>query len=292
MSRHILAFSYFGGKYSHLRWLLPLLPETLSYCEPFGGSASVLINRKPSELETYNDLDSNVTTFFRVLRDMPHSLVRSLALTPFSRQEYREAIACDDDGSVVSDLEKARRFYIRVQQGFSGIPGRRCESSWRANPRHRVSFLSGHSHLARAVTFQNAIARLQDIAERLITVSIENRGYKQVIQTYDQPYTLFYCDPPYPGRTDNRNYLHKFTHSDTFELVEMLNQIQGLAAVSGYRDETVDEIFKGWNRYEHAPRRITATPSRPFRTECLWTNYKFRFPRVPLSPRFRLFPRE
>jgi hypothetical protein len=65
-----------------------------------------------------------------------------------------------------------------------------------------------------------------------------------------------------------------------------------LAAVSGYRDETVDEIFKGWNRYEHAPRRITVNPSRPFRTECLWTNYKFRFPRVPLSPRFRLFPRE
>jgi site-specific DNA-adenine methylase len=53
----LIAFGWYGGKYSHLDWLLPLLPQTKHYCEPFGGSAAVLINREPSLIETYNDME-------------------------------------------------------------------------------------------------------------------------------------------------------------------------------------------------------------------------------------------
>ena len=66
--RHHIAFGWYGGKYNHLNWLLPLLPAAHHYCEPFGGSAAVLLNREPSPVETYNDLDGEVTNFFRVLR--------------------------------------------------------------------------------------------------------------------------------------------------------------------------------------------------------------------------------
>lgn len=59
MSR-LIAFGWYGGKYSHLDWLLPLLPKTTHFCEPFGGSASVLINREPSPVETYNALDDEL----------------------------------------------------------------------------------------------------------------------------------------------------------------------------------------------------------------------------------------
>src|SRR5690348_13303571 len=30
-----IAFGWYGGKYSHLDWLLPLLPQANHYCEPF-----------------------------------------------------------------------------------------------------------------------------------------------------------------------------------------------------------------------------------------------------------------
>ena len=33
MGKHI-AFGWYGGKYSHLDWILPLLPYTKHYCEP------------------------------------------------------------------------------------------------------------------------------------------------------------------------------------------------------------------------------------------------------------------
>src|SRR3982751_3622861 len=87
-----IAFGWYGGKYSHLDWLLPLLPKATHFCEPFGGSAAVLINRDPSSLETYNDLDEEVVTFFEVLREQPDELIRAIASTPFSRAEFRHAI--------------------------------------------------------------------------------------------------------------------------------------------------------------------------------------------------------
>jgi len=83
--RKLIAFGWYGGKYSHLDWLLPLLPACHHYVEPFAGSAAVLLNREPSPVETYNDIDGEVTNFFRVLRDRKEKLVEQIGLTPFSR---------------------------------------------------------------------------------------------------------------------------------------------------------------------------------------------------------------
>jgi DNA adenine methylase len=79
----LIAFGWYGGKYSHLNWLLPLLPKTTHYCEPFGGSAAVLINRKPAPVETYNDIDGELVNFFQVLRDQKNELIRTIAFTHF-----------------------------------------------------------------------------------------------------------------------------------------------------------------------------------------------------------------
>ena len=87
----LIAFGWYGGKYSHLDWLLPLLPKATHYCEPFGGSGAVLLNRTPSPVETYNDLDGEVVNFFRILRDQQEDLIKAIGLTPFSKEEFRIA---------------------------------------------------------------------------------------------------------------------------------------------------------------------------------------------------------
>src|SRR5437762_6850111 len=104
----LIAFGWYGGKYSHLNWLLPLLPKTIHYCEPFGGSAAVLINREPSPVETYNDIHGEVVNFFRVLRKHGDELTKAIGLTPFSRAEFEAAIATPAEHT--SELERARRF--------------------------------------------------------------------------------------------------------------------------------------------------------------------------------------
>jgi D12 class N6 adenine-specific DNA methyltransferase len=105
--RKLIAFGWYGGKFSHLEWLLPLLPKCHHYCEPFAGSAAVLLNREPSPIETYNDLDGEVCNFFRVLREQREKLAEAIALTPFSREEF--SIACD--------LEAIRKPRIRRLAG-------------------------------------------------------------------------------------------------------------------------------------------------------------------------------
>src|SRR6266581_6978596 len=111
--RKLIAFGWYGGKYSHLDWLLPLLPACHHYVEPFAGSAAVLLNREPSPVETYNDIDGEVVNFFRVLRDQREVLIEAIGLTPFSREEFELAISQPTQD--LTDLERARRFFVRAR---------------------------------------------------------------------------------------------------------------------------------------------------------------------------------
>ncbi len=117
--RKLIAFGWYGGKYSHLPWLLPLLPAPHQYCEPFGGSAAVLLNRDPSPVEIYNDLDGEVVNFFRVLRDNREALLEQIGLTPFSREEFYLAVT--PPLGPVDPLERARRFFVRARQARTGL---------------------------------------------------------------------------------------------------------------------------------------------------------------------------
>lgn len=117
-TKKLIAFGWYGGKFSHLDWLLPLLPNCNHYCEPFSGSGAVLLNRKPSPVETYNDLDGEVVNFFKVLREQKERLIEAIGLTPFSREEF--ALACELDPNIDA-FERARRFYVRARQVRTGL---------------------------------------------------------------------------------------------------------------------------------------------------------------------------
>jgi DNA adenine methylase len=125
--KKLIPFGWYGGKFSHLDWLLPLLPHCHHYCEPFAGSGAVLLNRFPSPVETYNDLDGEVCNFFRILRDQKSELVEAIGLTPFSREEFAVACVLDPD---VSALERARRFYIRARQVRTGLAQMATMGRW------------------------------------------------------------------------------------------------------------------------------------------------------------------
>jgi DNA adenine methylase len=73
----------------------------------------------PSLVETYNDIDGEVVNFFRVLRDQQEELIKAIGLTPFSREEFR--IAAEESLDGISDLERARRFFVRARQVRTGL---------------------------------------------------------------------------------------------------------------------------------------------------------------------------
>ena len=72
------ALKYYGGKWALAPWIISHFPPHINYLEPCGGAASVLLQKPPSKLETYNDIDNHVVNFFQVLRDSPRKLIRKI----------------------------------------------------------------------------------------------------------------------------------------------------------------------------------------------------------------------
>src|SRR5438552_6607042 len=90
--RKLIAFGWYGGKFSHLDWILPLLPPCHHYCEPFAGSAAVLLNRPPSPVETYNDLDGERSEEHTSELQSPDHLVCRLLLEKKKKKNIRTKI--------------------------------------------------------------------------------------------------------------------------------------------------------------------------------------------------------
>jgi DNA adenine methylase len=266
MAKNKIAFGWYGGKYNHLNWLLPLLPQATHYCEPFGGSAAVLINREPAPVETYNDLDGEVVNFFRVLRQQKDTLIEAIGLTPFSREEFEQAIENHDEN--LSDLERARQFFVRARQVRTGLAQTASSGRW-AN-----CLLTSRAGMAGAVSrWLGSVEGLPEIAARLLRVQIENAPAIEVIRRYDSEETLFYCDPPYPHETrgDSKAYRYEMTDDDHRALAKVLRSVKGKVALSSYHSELMDELYDGWTCIE-APAKM-AHSIKEMRTEVLWVNY-------------------
>ena len=274
--RKKIAFGWYGGKFSHLDWLLPLLPDCPYYCEPFAGSAAVLLNRAPASVETYNDIDGEVANFFRVLRDNADELVRAIALTPFSREEYFTAIYGETEN--ISALEQARRFYVRARQTRTGLAQTASLGRW-ANCKN-----TSRSGMSGVVSrWLGGVDTLDVIAERLLRVQIENRPAVDVITLYDSAETLFYCDPPYLHETrgDSNAYAYEMDEAQHREFAEVINHCKGFAAVSGYDHPIMDELFgkRKWIKSFEQAKPIHST--KDLRQEVLWTNYNPKTMRKP-----------
>lgn len=255
------ALRYYGGKWRIAPWVISYFPAHQCYVEPYGGGASVLLRKQRSPLEIYNDLNGDVVSFFKVLRERPEELVRLIRLTPWARSEYEQCRAvCNDP------LEAARRFYVSCWMGFGG--GRRC-GSWRYQVR------AGTMWKASALSFCE-VGHLYEIAERVRGVQIEQRPALDVIRQCDSISTLFYLDPPYliGVRSDRRAvYAMEMDHEDHCELAAVVRELEGMVLISGYPSELYAELYEayGWKRVERRARTNAGPKGRSVvRTEALW----------------------
>lgn len=254
---------YFGSKQSIAPWIVSLLPEHEHYVEPFCGGLSVLLAKRPSQMETVNDLDGQLMTFWRVLRDRPDEMVRACALTPHSRAEQIAAYRPLDGDD---ELEVARRVWVRLTQGRSGMLRR---TGWRHHVHPAGSATSMPGYLEAYVD------RTAAAAERLHAVSLECLPALDLIAKYgSHPSVLLYVDPPYLGSTRGwgRQYQHEMKADDEHrQLAAALADCHAAVVLSGYHSPLYDELFDGWHRYEQASMSGNAKTDKA-RTEVLWAN--------------------
>lgn len=251
---------WFGGKGRMVDKLLKLLPAHRTYVEVFGGGASLLFAKNPSPVEVYNDIDSELVNFFRVLRDPQkfQDFYRLVALTPYSREEFEH---CRQSyRQCENDVERAYRWFVAVRMSFSGSGGG-SGHGWGFN----VTTSSGGC-TKRCFDWLRTIKGLLQVHERIMRVQIEHDDFRKIIDRYDTPNTLFYLDPPYiPEIRRSGGYEHEMSVEDHKDLVNILLGIKGMALLSGYRHSLYGPLEQaGWERRDyktscHAAGRTRST---------------------------------
>ena len=264
---------YHGSKWRLAPWIISQFPAHRTYCEPYAGGAGVLLRKMPSEVEIYNDLDGRVVNFFRVARDHPAELMVQLLLTPYARAE---ALACREPSA--DNIEDARRSCTASWQLFGGGQGQ-----W------HTGFRVQRANSANCTTtiWQRLPHQLPAVAARLRRVHIENLEALECIRRYDSPSTLFYLDPPYLPELRSKwrktAYRHEATPADHAQLATVLQQIAGMAIVSGYPSRLYADLYAGWT----CVTTTTRTDRGVSVTESLWIS-----PNAAQITQASLFPSE
>lgn len=261
---------YPGGKQRIAEWIINQFPEHHAYVEPFFGSGAVLFNKRPSNIETINDLDDRVINLFECIMQDAEKLTRMIELTPYSRKIYDLSyeIQCTDK------FDKAVQFLVRSWQGH-GFRTNDHKVGWKNDVQGRES--------AYAVRNWNRVPQyILDSVDRLKSVQIECRPAVELIQRHNFKNVLIYADPPYLYETrTGKQYRHEMSDEDHVELLNVLMNHKGPVALSGYDSKLYNDTLKGWRKemiISNAEYYNGAS-----KVECLWMNYE------PVDIQFKLF---
>ncbi len=254
-----------GGKHYLAQRILSYLPPHRIYLEPFGGGASVLLNKSPVDVEAYNDLDQRISRLFRVLRSQGAEFVSRLQLMPYSQVEFEAAELYPADAT---DLDMAVCDFVRWRQSFGGQG-----QSWSCTTTRARGGMAGDVN-----AWWTAIDGLPQVIGRLKRVEILCQPAVEAIRRFDQPEGLIYCDPPYVHVTrakGSRNvYRHEMTDADHIDLAHILRGCKSKVIVSGYPSNLYATLYKGWRVEEFDIANHAAGGTKKVRErECLWTNF-------------------
>jgi len=222
-----------GGKARVAKLIAAALPKHHTYVEPFGGGASVLLAKAPSEIEVYNDLDGELVNFFRVLKNDPEGFLKTFEWSLVARSEYDRLASLDP--ADLSPLERAHRFYYLVMAGWGAESGR---FRFQVSKRDRGG---GNRLIGALATLEE---RIRPVHVRLQRVIIENRPWQKILKQYDDPNTVFYLDPPYPGHqvSYGRNMAGLESHR---ELWLTLGSLRGRWLLTTYDDPELRSEMRG-----------------------------------------------
>jgi len=236
-------FGYPGGKSRSVRHILPLLPYRNIYVEPFGGSGAVILARRPSPVEVFNDRYAGVVAFYRVIRDPVKlkSLCERLELTVHAREEW--LYAKQTWKNCADDVERAALWYYMTYYSFACLGrhfGRATTSS----------ALAGKIH--------NKLKYFHTIHNRFRTIQVENQDWRRCIHDYDNEEAVFYLDPPYLAVHEGA-YSHTMTHDDHRELLVTIFNMKAFVAISGYSNPLYEN--QPWDSRHEWESHVSLTPA-------------------------------
>lgn len=254
--------NYPGSKWNIAPSIVSRIPEHHSYVEPFFGSGAVLFNKPVSDIETVNDLDSDVTNLFMCIQRDSERLARLAMTTPFSRDIYDSSFIRSETDDYIDNFERAVDFLVKCWQGY-GFRTNRYKVGWKNDVvgREKAYALWNWYRLPEWVI---------DVAERLRMVQIENKPALELIKHFNKPGVFMYIDPPYLFETrSGKQYKYEMFDKDHEEMLRELLKSNAKIMISGYESDMYNDYLHTWNKTcfnscaEHGKRR----------KEVIWMNY-------------------
>lgn len=254
---------YPGSKWRMADWIISLMPSHKSYLEPFFGSGAVFFNKRPSRIETINDLDGEIVNLFRCVREWPEELACAVALTPYSREEYERAWSRFKAGGKACGIEDARLTLVRYWQSHGSTSV--YKGGWK-NDR------AGREYAYDVRYWRNLPGWVLDAAERLKDAQIEQTQAVELIRRFKHPDVLIYADPPYVVSTrKGKQYVVDMVEDrQHIELLEALKEHPGPVILSGYENELYEKHLQGWVKLH----KKALAEGGAARTETVWLNYE------------------
>jgi DNA adenine methylase len=264
--------TYYGGKQTMLRHILPLIPEHQVYVEPFAGGAAVFWAKQPSPIEVINDRNGEIVNFYQTIQTNGEALAQLIAATPHSRGLHRKADFIYANPELFNPLERAWAVWVQCTMSFAAIIqggygyGRMPSASGKDTTTLRVAN-------RREAWDEN----LETLKARLRLVQIEHNDALKVLQSRDSAVTFHYIDPPYINA--DQGHYKGYTTSDFTALLECLAQVKGKFLLSCYDGALLREHAKqnGWIVETHTKplcaKKATHGGKRTSKIEVLARNY-------------------
>lgn len=257
-----LLYCYPGSKYRLARRFQRCFPPHRVYVDVFGGSGAMIARQEPRAVEVWNDLDFTVYNTLAAVKDARgcREILRLLTTTSNDREQYQNCkrILADENEP---DTRRAWAFAVCGNIGFSAHPA--LASGWVCHERQRRDFLT-------------LPARIKWWHGRLRNVQLENRPWQEIVDIYDGPDVLLFCDPPYLAEVlrnrGDQYYQCQMDVAAHVELIERLRRIKGFAFICGYNHPLYTRHLFHWRRVTFSARE-TMGGKAGRRKEIAWLNY-------------------
>lgn len=253
--------TYFGGKQRMLGRILPLIPEHITYVEPFAGGAAVFFAKELAKGNILNDTNSHLMNYYRVLQNDTEALDKLIQETPYSRDAHAHA----------THILKYPYFFDDVWR------------AWAVQVLSIMSFASkfdgsfGYSMMGRQDgKWRGKKVLYPELKSKLGHVILESRDALEVIRAYDTEGTFFFIDPPYIG-THLGHYQGSYNAEDFSRLLDQLSGVRGKFMLTMRENELLRDTARaqGWMIHEReqwvTSRRATKQDKKE--TEWMVCNY-------------------
>ena len=252
--------TYYGGKQTMLKYIIPVLPEHRIYTESFFGGGAVLFAKPQSHIEVVNDLNGEMINFYTVLKTKYNELKYEVDTTLHSREQHTKAQIVYTYPDMFTDVKRAWAIWTLASQSFSSS----LTGGWGYdNSTNSTSKRLNNKRLAFDV----------DISKRLETVQIERNDALKVILSRDAIDTFHYIDPPYYNAC--MGHYGGYQERDFDDLLYLLGTIKGKFLLSSYPSELLKKYTKqnGWQTFNVEKKVAVTGKTSKMKTEVLTANY-------------------